>query len=170
MPRLAHNMQSLIRGISERFTPNASSSNLAGFQREKDVTLLFPKTDPAVDGEQCLHDCDSCTIHYPNKFTIDEDEKLYGHVNGWSTHLIIGTGKTDWVRDVEDEKGSVMEAVGKTKGKISNGVCVYAGATLPPHPPPHPPPSAPLRRVARSLPANSLGTKTIESLTRNLAA
>ncbi|KAJ9631100.1 hypothetical protein H2203_001631 [Taxawa tesnikishii (nom. ined.)] len=127
-------MQSLIRGISERFTPNASSSNLAGFQREKDVTLLFPKTDPAVDGEQCLHDCDSCTIHYPNKFTIDEDEKLYGHVNGWSTHLIIGTGKTDWVRDVEDEKGSVMEAVGKTKGKISNGKMMLSASNMPvPH-------------------------------------
>ena len=31
---------------------------------------------------------------------IDEEEELYGHVKGWSTHLIVATGKSDWVRDV----------------------------------------------------------------------
>lgn len=25
--------------------------------------------------------------------------------------MLVATGKTDWVRDVQDEKGSVMEAV-----------------------------------------------------------
>lgn len=84
---------------------------------------LFPKVDPAVDGEDCDHDCVSCSIHYPAKFTIDEEDKLYGFVKGWSTHLIVATGKTDWVRDVEDEKGSVMEAVGKCGIKPANGVC-----------------------------------------------
>ena len=82
---------------------------------------LFPKVDPAVDGEDCDHDCASCTIRYPAKFSIDEKEELYGHVKGWATHLLVATGKTDWVRDVEDEKGSVMEAVGRAE-KPRNGV------------------------------------------------
>jgi hypothetical protein len=43
-------------------------------------------------------------------------------VKGWSTHLIVATGKTDWVRDVADEKGSIMEAVDKGDAKPSNGV------------------------------------------------
>ena len=116
----------LLRGISSKFTPTQSTANLHEFKKVKDVQQLFPKTDPTIDGEECLHDCESCTIHYPKKFSIDEDDKLYGGINAWSTHLIVGTGKTDWVRDVADEKGSVMEAVGKSKIQPSNGVRLSA--------------------------------------------
>jgi len=35
--------------------------------------------------------------------------------------LIVATGKSDWVRDVEDEVGSVMQAIGKAAVK-PNGV------------------------------------------------
>jgi len=84
---------------------------------------LFPKVNPAIDGEDCEHDCDSCHIKYPKGFKIDEDDNLYGHVKGWSTHILVATGKTDWVRDVADEKGSVMEAIEKKANiKPSNGV------------------------------------------------
>jgi len=82
---------------------------------------LFAKTDPAVDGDDCLHDCNSCTVRYPRNFKTEEHDLLYGHVKAWSTHLLVATGKTDWVRDVEHEKGSVMEAVGRAAGP-SNGV------------------------------------------------
>ena len=51
-----------------------------------------------------------------------EEEKLYGQVKGWSTHLIVATGKTDWIRDVSDEKKSIMEAVGKGDVQPANGV------------------------------------------------
>lgn len=85
---------------------------------------LFPKVDPAVDGEDCDHDCSSCVVKYPKGFKIEEDDKLYGYVKGWSTHILVATGKTDWVRDVADEKGSVMEAIEKKADvKPSNGVC-----------------------------------------------
>lgn len=82
---------------------------------------LFPKTDPAVDGDACEHDCESCHIKYPRGFKIDEEDELYGHIKEWSTHVLVATGKTDWVRDVEDEKGSVMESFGKAQ-KPGNGV------------------------------------------------
>lgn len=72
---------------------------------------LFPKVDPNVDGEDCDHDCATCEIRLPKGFKIDEDDKIYGHVNGWATHMIVATGKTDWVKDITNEKGSVMEAV-----------------------------------------------------------
>ena len=83
---------------------------------------LFPKVDPSVDGEDCEHDCESCTVNLPAKWSIDEEQELYGHVKGWSTHLVVATGKTDWTRDVEDEKGSVMEAVVKCGVTPTNGV------------------------------------------------
>ena len=85
---------------------------------------LFPKVDPAVDGDDCDHDCASCTIRFPTKFSIDMEDKLYGNVEQWSTHLLVATGKTDWVRDVADEEGSVMEAIEKGGLQPTNGVCV----------------------------------------------
>lgn len=94
----------------------------AGEKQQPSVTELFTKTDPVVDGEECLHDCDSCSVRYPRGFKINEDHVLYGNVKGFNTHLIVGTGKTDWVRDVADEAGSVMEAVDKAD-KPANGVC-----------------------------------------------
>ena len=122
MPRTKAKMTSALRSLAASLTPRSSSTNIHAFQTAKEGSL-FPKTDPAIDGEECLHDCESCTVHLPKKFSIDEEEELYGHVKGWSTHLIVATGKTDWVRDVCDEAGSVMEAVGKAK-EPSNGVCI----------------------------------------------
>lgn len=85
------------------------------------VDKLFTKTDPAVDGDDCLHDCDGCAVKYPRGFKIDESDVLYGHVKEWSTHILVATSKTDWVRDSADEKGSVMEAVANAESP-TNGV------------------------------------------------
>jgi hypothetical protein len=95
------------------------------------VDELFSRTEPQADGEDCSHDCDSCTIKYPRGFKVEESDLLYGHVKGWSTHLLVATSKADWVRDVEDEKGSVMQAIGKAK-KPSNGVSSLLDCTLNP--------------------------------------
>ena len=83
---------------------------------------LFPVVDKAVDGEDCDRDCDSCSVQYPKSFKINEDDELYGFVKGWSTHVLVATGKTDWVRDIADEKGSVMQAIANAKPP-TNGVC-----------------------------------------------
>lgn len=120
MPKIK--MASLLRNLSYRFTPTPSSE----FRKAREDTL-FPKTNPEIDGEDCLHDCESCSIKYPRKFEIDESDKLYGNINGWDTHMIVATGKTDWVRDVSDEKGSVMEAVAKSDIQPSKGVSLDPG-------------------------------------------
>lgn len=83
---------------------------------------LFHKPDPVLDGEECLHDCSSCTVRYPSRFDVDMTDKLYGNVSGWATHLLVATGKTDWVRDVADERGSLMEAIERGGVAPSNGV------------------------------------------------
>ncbi|KAI9805039.1 MAG: hypothetical protein M1833_006343 [Piccolia ochrophora] len=115
-------LKSLLTNITSPFTSRPSTpSQHTGFTTAPNATSLFPIVDSAVDGEDCLHDCETCTIAYPRKFKIDEDDELYGQVTGWATHMLVATGKTDWVRDVEDEKGSVMEAVGKADVKPSNG-------------------------------------------------
>ncbi|KAK0664780.1 Actin patches distal protein 1 [Lasiodiplodia hormozganensis] len=109
----------------------ASSQHPNGFAKAPASDQLFPKTNPAVDGEECLRDCESCTIKYPRKWSIDENEDMYGHVKGWSTHMVVATGKTDWVRDVADEKGSIMEAVDKCGVKPSNGKMMLSASDMP---------------------------------------
>lgn len=127
-------MQSLLAKTKTFLTPSQSSSSLhksRGFRTEKSATALFPQTDPKIDGEDCLHDCASCTETLPRKWSIDEEDKLYGYVNGWDTHIVIGTGKTDWVRDVIDEKGSLMQAVGKQGLELKNGKLMLSASDMP---------------------------------------
>jgi hypothetical protein len=115
-----------------------------GFKSVAESDKLFKQPDPAVDGEECLHDCATCTVKYPAKFDIDHEDELYGHVKGWATHLLVATGKSDWVRDVADEVGSIMEAIEKGGIEPSNGViinryntafpslCIYSVSRSPP--------------------------------------
>ncbi|KAM5440877.1 hypothetical protein MferCBS31731_004016 [Microsporum ferrugineum] len=82
---------------------------------------IFPTVDPDVDGEDCDRDCANCTIRYPSRFKVEEDGKLYGKVKPVTNHVLVATGKSDWIPKVENEKGSLMEAFNKnssqTKGE-----------------------------------------------------
>lgn len=108
-----------------------TASNSSAFTTAKTETDLFAATHPDTDGPDCLHDCETCTTSYPRKFSIDESDRLYGHVKGWSTHLVVGTGRTDWVRDVTDEKHSVMQAVGKAGIERRNGKIMLSASSMP---------------------------------------
>ncbi|KAG6156925.1 hypothetical protein E4U11_005425 [Claviceps purpurea] len=119
-------VSSVLGDNSKRSSSSSSSSKTAST-----CTDLFPKTDPSADGDDCLHDCDSCSVRYPRGFSIDEADVLYGQVKGWSTHLVIGTGKTDWTRDVADEKGSVMEAIARAKDLPTNGRLMVSASNMP---------------------------------------
>ncbi|PYH93019.1 hypothetical protein BO71DRAFT_382436 [Aspergillus ellipticus CBS 707.79] len=135
---------SVIRLVETRsrsfFTPTPSatpqdspkpSDVVEEFKQAPSADALFPKTDPSVDGEDCLHDCTSCTVKYPAKFEVDQEDNMYGNINGWSTHVLVATGKTDWVRDVADEAGSVMEAIEKGGLEPSNGKLKLSASNMP---------------------------------------
>ncbi|KAJ5354273.1 Sucrase/ferredoxin-like family protein [Penicillium brevicompactum] len=115
---------SLASSKSDATTDAVGDKALAkdGFQTISSSDKLFSNVDPAVDGDDCLHDCATCTVKYPAKFDVDHEDELYGQVKGWSTHILVATGKSDWVRDVADEEGSVMEAIEKGGLEPSNGV------------------------------------------------
>lgn len=121
MPKMSATIKSLLNTALESIS---GASTPAPGTPPNATTLedLFPKVDPAIDGDDCDHDCEHCEVQLPKGFKINEDDKLYGYVKGWSTHVLVATGKTDWVRDVEDEKKSVMEAFGKSNVKPRNGV------------------------------------------------
>ncbi|KAF2452582.1 Sucrase/ferredoxin-like-domain-containing protein [Lineolata rhizophorae] len=127
-------MASSIKGLFGKLSlGGGESARENGFSRAG-RDQLFPQTDPAVDGDGCLHDCESCTIKYPRRFTIDTSDQIYGNIKGWETHLIVATGKTDWVRDVADEKGSIMEAVDRSRVQPTNGKLKLSASDMPlPH-------------------------------------
>ncbi|CAI7645209.1 unnamed protein product [Penicillium glandicola] len=102
-----------------------------GFQTISSSDKLFKNVDPAVDGEDCLHDCATCTVKYPAKFDVDHQDELYGQVKGWATHMLVATGKSDWVRDVADEEGSVMEAIERGGLEPSNGRLKLSASNMP---------------------------------------
>ncbi|SPO04947.1 related to sucrose cleavage protein [Cephalotrichum gorgonifer] len=108
----------------------SSAKKLALQSSPAPMGSLFTKTDPAVDGDDCTHDCESCTVKYPRKFDMETKDELYGFVKAWETHLLVATGKSDWVRDVEGEKGSVMEAMGSASGP-SNGKLKLSASNMP---------------------------------------
>lgn len=115
---------SLASSKTDITTDAVGDSTLAteGFQSVSAADKLFTKPEASIDGEECLHDCSSCTVKYPAKFDVDMEDELYGKVDGWATHMLVATGKSDWVRDVADEQGSVMEAIEKGGVEPSNGV------------------------------------------------
>lgn len=84
---------------------------------------IFPKVDPEVDGEDCDKDCDNCTIRYPSWFKINNQRQLYGNIDPFTTHVLVATGKSDWVRKVAKERGSLMEAF-KQSANPKSGVCL----------------------------------------------
>lgn len=111
-------LQSVLQKGKAFLTPRNSSDSINQIK-----SYIFPTVDPAIDGEDCDHDCETCEVKLPKGWKIDTEEKLYGRVNGWATHMLVATGKTDWVKDVADEKGSVMQAVRDCGVEPSNGVC-----------------------------------------------
>ncbi|KMU76479.1 hypothetical protein CISG_01212 [Coccidioides immitis RMSCC 3703] len=85
-------------------------------------STLFTVVDPTVDGEDCDHDCASCTIKYPAKFSVDYEDELYGHVKGWATHVLVAR---------EDRLGSVMEAIERGGVSAKNGALKLSASNIP---------------------------------------
>ncbi|KAL8305887.1 hypothetical protein RB597_003439 [Gaeumannomyces tritici] len=133
-PPIKQKMASGIRSLlssAKKLALGDSSGNGSGSGPAATADRLFAKTEPGVDGEACSHDCDSCTVKFPRGFKIDESDVLYGQVKGWATHVLVATGKSDWVRDVADEKGSVMEAVDAAADRPANGRLMLSACDMP---------------------------------------
>ncbi|KAF7592427.1 Altered inheritance of mitochondria protein 32 [Aspergillus hancockii] len=83
---------------------------------------IFPTVDPKIDGQECLQDCSDCTVRWPSKVKVDTTLPMYGFIKEFHTHVLVATGKTDWIGKVEQEKGSLMEAFKSDAGKSKHGV------------------------------------------------
>ncbi|GFF22346.1 probable arabinan endo-1,5-alpha-L-arabinosidase D [Aspergillus udagawae] len=82
---------------------------------QRNTDYIFPTVDPKKDGPDCKQDCADCTVEFPSKVKIESLTPLYGHIKRVDTHVLVATGKSDWVEKVTQEKGSLMEALDSVK-------------------------------------------------------
>uniref|UniRef100_A0A060TCG4 ARAD1B16346p n=1 Tax=Blastobotrys adeninivorans TaxID=409370 RepID=A0A060TCG4_BLAAD len=81
-------------------------------------------------------DCASCSDKFPSSMTVDMETPLWGSGKDFSVQLVVATGKTDWLHDPSDEKGSVLQALSKGESDISKAaggsVKLSASSMMPP--------------------------------------
>ncbi|KAF9008704.1 Sucrase/ferredoxin-like-domain-containing protein [Cyathus striatus] len=67
-------------------------------------------SDVPVSGADCRSCSDPCDLGhegYPARFNIDTSSHMLGSVKPYHRQIVISTGKSDWDRDIADEKGSL---------------------------------------------------------------
>ncbi|KAI0832314.1 Sucrase/ferredoxin-like-domain-containing protein [Trametes gibbosa] len=67
-----------------------------------------PVTDAPCRG--CADPCDEGHDEYP-KFDVDLETQMLGSVKPYARQIVISTGKSDWVREVTDAKGTLAAYV-----------------------------------------------------------
>ncbi|KAL2865868.1 sucrase/ferredoxin-like domain-containing protein [Aspergillus lucknowensis] len=102
--------------------------SITGLQRDD---YIFPTVDPKEDGIDCKKDCADCTIQYPSKVKVETSRPLYGHIKQFHTHILVATGKSDWKEKVENETGSLMEAIHGSSGSQHGRMMVSASNLTP---------------------------------------
>lgn len=83
---------------------------------------IFPTVTPEQDGPDCRRDCADCTATFSSRVKIDTVKPLYGHIKEFSTHVLVGTGQSDWVEKVKKDRGSLMEAFAQNSARSRHGV------------------------------------------------
>lgn len=92
---------------------------------------MFPTVDPQEDGPDCLRDCADCTVQYPSKFHIDSERKIYGKIKPFATHVLVATGKSDWVSKPASERGTLVHALNEAPTKSGSEVFLnFSGETF----------------------------------------
>ncbi|KAI5777464.1 Sucrase/ferredoxin-like-domain-containing protein [Geopyxis carbonaria] len=103
---------------------------------EKTTSQTLFHTVTKDEADDCDRDCVSCPEsgygRAFDKIGIDTSEVVWGAVKAYSTHVIVATGETDWARDVEEIKGSVMERLSQEKSLITNGRMMISASNIPP--------------------------------------
>ncbi|GKZ30406.1 hypothetical protein AbraIFM66950_009050 [Aspergillus brasiliensis] len=95
-------------------------------------SYIFPTVDPTEDGPDCKRDCADCTVQFPSKVKVETSRPLYGHIKEFHTHVLVATGKTDWIERVENEKGSLMQAFDESSHLSKHGRFMISASNLTP--------------------------------------
>ena len=114
--------QSLFASVTKSTSSQGHRHDHRHGEHHRDKDYIFPSVHRDTDGPDCHRDCADCTVRYPWNFKINTERQIYGSVKPFGTHVLVATGKTDWIPKVEKEKGSLMEAFKQRGAKGKDGV------------------------------------------------
>lgn len=109
------------------------------------TTAVTPEVTPGcilpdAPPEAC-NACEACpSLEYPRSFQkigIDDTTPLWNGPSGWDVHMVVATGVTDWIRDVEEIDGSLMQSLSKVGDKEKGGRKLSIAASNMPVPEDH---------------------------------
>jgi (2Fe-2S) ferredoxin len=72
---------------------------------------------PTANLDECLACANPCSaeeeVIYPSYInkSIDRETPLAGSVKPYGRHVLISTGKTDWIHSIDEENGSVVQSI-----------------------------------------------------------
>ncbi|CAJ0886783.1 3535_t:CDS:10 [Entrophospora sp. SA101] len=77
--------------------------------------ILTLKDDYKHNNNPCFDCVNPCSTHlsYPSYLKIDYDSSLEGTVKPYFKHVLISTGKTDWIIRIEDDSASLASQLHK---------------------------------------------------------
>jgi hypothetical protein len=83
--------------------------------------LLPPSNILLTQEELCLACPDPCHDHqqFPSYLKIDNTTPLLGSTKPYSRHVLIATGKSDWLSHIDEENGTVAAALLSHMNKVS---------------------------------------------------
>ncbi|PIG88990.1 sucrase/ferredoxin domain protein [Aspergillus arachidicola] len=92
---------------------------------------IFPTVDPKTTVSNVATTAQIAVI-WPSKVKIDTTLPMYGYIKQFHAHVLVATGKTDWMGKVEQEKGCLMEAFKSDGGESKHGSHGLASNLTPP--------------------------------------
>jgi hypothetical protein len=111
----------LLKKQASSTSSSGSSSPVISGVESQTITPAEPSSSdipfPLADLEECLA-CDApCTpeeqVSYPSYIakSIDRTLPLLGSVKPYGRHILISTGKRDWIHSIDEENGSVAQGI-----------------------------------------------------------
>ncbi|ODQ82086.1 hypothetical protein BABINDRAFT_160282 [Babjeviella inositovora NRRL Y-12698] len=79
-----------------------------------EIAEIIPVVNES-DDDTCSMDCGACTTSFPSSLKLsDEDDGntvLWRSTANYDLHCVVPTGKTDWIRDATDVRGTVKKQI-----------------------------------------------------------
>lgn len=88
---------------------------LRKFTKQDSVDVQIQAT--GIELSLCDLECSSCHQDYPKSVTVEEDTVLWKSSKEYGLHLVVSTGKTDWIHDATLTSATVANSTSSWAGK-----------------------------------------------------
>jgi len=94
---------------------NDTNNHIQLYNTPQQDQILTLKNDYKHNNNPCFDCMNPCSTHlsYPSYLKIDYNSSLEGTVKPYFKHVLISTGKTDWITRIEDDPASLASQLHK---------------------------------------------------------